>query len=111
QAADDFVIPTGQSWNIQQIFAAGTYQSSGPMPFVNLYFYSDSGGYPGASIATYLNASLQTDIGGNLTVAIPGGGLLLGPGTYWVSVQAGNNADWYWTNRTTVSNNAAVWRN
>jgi len=39
----------------------------------------------------------------------------MGPGTYWVSVQARQdlnpNGQWYWHNRTVQSNAGAAWQN
>src|SRR6185436_5048122 len=117
QAADDFVVPGGQVWTIQSIFAQGAYfNGSGPMPLVNLYFYNNAlGGLPGSLIASYLNTPLQGDVAGSITVTVPGGGIVLGPGTYWVSVQArmdfSAGGQWGWSDRTVQTNNGAAWQN
>src|SRR5262249_55070841 len=74
QAADDFVVPSGEIWTVQSVNAGGGYfNGSGPMPLVNLYFYSDAGGLPGALVASYLNTPLQADSAGSISANIPGG--------------------------------------
>jgi len=116
QAADDFVVPGGQSWVIQQVVVTGIYfNGPGPALSFNVWFHSDSGTLPGPVVAggTQLN-SPYTDTAGIFTITLPSS-VLLGPGTYWVSVQAnidfGVGGQWSWTNRTTISNSGAAWRN
>ena len=43
QVADDFVVPAGQTWTIQQVNVTGSYfNGNGPATSVNVFFYSDS---------------------------------------------------------------------
>src|SRR5947208_13160892 len=49
--ADDFVVPGGQTWNVQSIDADGVYfNGPGPAARFNVFFYADSGGLPGAQV-------------------------------------------------------------
>src|SRR5947208_7353785 len=49
--ADDFVVPGGQTWNVQSIDADGVYfNGPGPAASFNVFFYADSGGLPGAQV-------------------------------------------------------------
>jgi hypothetical protein len=113
--ADDFVVPAGQTWTINQVFTGGVYfNGAGPAGSVNVVFYGDSSTFPGAVVATRNNAVIATDSAGNFTITISPT-VVLSPGTYWVSVQAnmdfGVGGQWGWLDRTVISNSAAVWSN
>jgi len=112
--ADDFVVPAGQTWNVQSIDADGVY-FNGPGPAIdwNVFFYADNAGFPGAQVYSATHQPVQE--GGStftLNLATPA---VLTAGTYWVEIQAnmtyGTQGQWGWTNRTVTSYNAAVWRN
>ena len=65
ELADDFVVPSGQTWNINQVDAAGVYYNgAGPAASVNLRFYDNAGGLPGSNVATRTNLAM-TDTGGS----------------------------------------------
>src|SRR4029077_6962957 len=52
-AADDFVVPSGQTWNITEVDVAGEYSvGGGPAASFNVIFYADSATLPGAVVAT-----------------------------------------------------------
>ena len=116
QLADDFVVPGGQTWNVESIDADGIpFNCSGsciPDTF-NVFFYTDSGGLPGAQVYSATGQSFV--IAGStysITLTVPA---VLGAGTYWVSVQARmdftGNGQWGWTDRTVQSNQGAAWQN
>jgi hypothetical protein len=112
--ADDFVVPSGQTWNINEVDVAGQYfNGPGPAASVNVVFYSDSSGLPGSAVATRNNLA-PTDTAGAFVIPIPSA-VTLGAGTYWVSVQANMdftpNGEWGWENRTVQSNSGAAWQN
>ncbi|MFN0277955.1 MAG: M36 family metallopeptidase [Pyrinomonadaceae bacterium] len=116
QAADDFVVPGGQTWTLQQIIANGLYfNGSGPADSFNVTFYNNAAGLPGSAVAggTFTGAS-YSNVGDIFTITLPSS-LVLNPGTYWVSIQVRMDftpgGQWAWTNRTTQSNSAAVWQN
>jgi N-acetylneuraminic acid mutarotase len=112
--ADDFVVPGGQTWHVQSIDAAGVYFSgSGPANSFNIFFYRNSGGFPGTRVFSATNRPF-TQSGSAFTVNLPTPAVL-SAGTYWFEFQANmtfnTEGEWGWRDRTTTSNNAAVWRN
>src|SRR6266446_10945284 len=53
QAADDFVVPAGDTWTIQQVVVSGVYfNGTGPAASFNVTFYSNTpGNLPAAAVA------------------------------------------------------------
>ena len=50
QLADDFVVPAG-GWNVGEVDVGGVYfNGPGPATSVNVIFYADAGGLPGAAV-------------------------------------------------------------
>src|SRR5262249_44604114 len=112
--ADDFVVPTGQTWNVQSIDADGVYfNGSGPAIDWNVFFYADNAGFPGAQVYSTTHQPVQQS-GSTFTVNLPTPAVL-SAGTYWVEIQAnmtyGTQGEWGWSNRAVTSYNPAVWRN
>ena len=87
ELADDFVVPGGQTWSVESVDADGVYfNGPGPAASFNVRFYADSGGFPGAVVATRL---AQSFAGGPPTFSVTlSPAVALTAGTYWVSVQA-----------------------
>ncbi len=112
--ADDFVVPGGETWNVQSIDADGVYFNGvGPATNWNVFIYSNSGTLPGALVYSTLNqpvAVVGTTFTVNLTPAA-----VLGSGTYWIEIQANmdfaTQGEWGWTDRTVQSNSPAAWQN
>jgi hypothetical protein len=111
--ADDFVVPAGQTWNIQGVDVDGEYEG-GPAASFNVRFYMNAAtNLPGALVTERLAQSF-TGVDGDATItlatAVP-----LAAGTYWVSVQARQDftpsGQWFWHNRTVLSNQGAAWQN
>ena len=47
QMADDFVVPAGETWNINQVNALGSYfNGTGPAVSFNVFFYTNAGTLP-----------------------------------------------------------------
>src|SRR5690606_12467544 len=117
QAADDFVVPEADgAWTIDTIVALGAYfNGPGPMPFVNVYFYADNGGLPGAEVKAYDGLTSFADAAGDLTIDLSADPAVLPAGTYWLSVQADMdftpNGQWGWTDRVVQTGSPAAWRN
>ncbi|MEW5986507.1 MAG: hypothetical protein AB1791_07740 [Chloroflexota bacterium] len=116
QAADDFVVPAGETWTVETVYAGGVYfNGPGPTPYVNVYFYADSGGLPGDELTFYDGLTSFSDVSGTLTIDLSAAPAVLPEGTYWVSVQADMDftpgGQWGWTERTIQSNNPSAWRN
>jgi len=115
EAADDFEVPEGETWSIGQIDVAGTYSGTALPTGVNVRIYreDEDAAAPSTLVAERLN--LQP-VGG---FASPNFSLRLeqlpplSSGFYWVSVQANlvSGSHWFWTNRSTVSGETAVYRN
>lgn len=113
QAADDFVI--GGGWGapyITGVRVMGEYSAGGgPASSFNIYFYQNgAGNLPGTLIAAFMNLPyVGTPPDFLICLPYPFG---VGPGTYWVSVQARQdsnpNGQWFWHNRTVQSSAGAV---
>jgi hypothetical protein len=115
QAADDFVFTYPFNNCITGVRVLGEYSElGGPASSFNVYIYSsDPGNLPGTLIGTFLNRPYTgTPPDFTITLLNP---FCLGPGTYWVSVQAQQDffpfGQWYWHNRTVQSNAGAAWQN
>ena len=112
--ADDFVIPAGQTWNVESIDADGTY-SFGPGPATdwNVFLYTDNGGLPGTQIFSATNQPVVV-VGTTFTVNLPVAAVL-SAGTYWIEIQANMTfnpqGEWDWTDRMLQSNSGAAIRN
>jgi len=112
-AADDFVVPGGQNWTVQQVDVDGEY-NGGPADSFHVHFYSNAAGnLPGSLVGDAL-ASSYAGSGGDAVITLSSP-VTLSAGTYWVSVQArqsyGSAGQWFWQNRTVTSNTASAWEN
>src|SRR5436190_11678479 len=84
--ADDFVVPGGQTWNVESIDADGVYFNGlGPAASFNVFFYADSGSLPGAQVFSATNQPF-TQSGSTFTVNLPSPAVLTA-GTYWIEIQ------------------------
>ncbi len=112
--ADDFVVPSGETWNVMSIDADGVYfNGPGPSTDFNVFFYADNAGLPGTQVYSATGQS-YAQVGTTFTVTLTTPAVLT-EGTYWVEVQAHMpfvpNGEWGWTDRTVQSNNPAAWQN
>jgi N-acetylneuraminic acid mutarotase len=112
--ADDFIVPGGQSWNVQSIDADGLYfGGAGPATSWNVFIYADSGGFPGTQVYSTLNQPVTVS-GTTFTVSLSPAAVLAS-GTYWIEIQANmtfaTEGEWGWTDRSVQSNNEAKWQN
>lgn len=113
ELADDFVIPSGASWNILVVEVAGEYRSQGPANSVNVNFYANSGdNRPGTLLQSRPNQAFTNGPSFSIPLSPP---VSLEPGVHWLSVQANQDystqGDWGWQNRNEQSNADASWRN
>ena len=112
-AADDFVVPEGQIWNITEVDVIGE-ASEPPVPpdSFHVFFYADSRTLPGTLVASRLANPYSGFVSFLITLTSP---FMLGHGTYWVSVQARedftSSGEWFWGNRLVISNSGAAWQN
>lgn len=115
EAADDFIVPPGQTWKINQLYVVGTYfDAMGPSDSQNVAFYKDRHGLPGKQIARF-DALSGGDTYGTFNIDLPKG-VKLKPGHYWVSVQSNqgfiDEQQWGWLAfDDEVFHRRAVWRN
>jgi hypothetical protein len=101
------VVPTGQSWLIDQVRVSGSYEGA-PPSIVNVFFYADANGSPGAEV--YSRSGITASNGPDYAIPLSGVPLLI-PGTYWVSVQQRAELGyWAWTTRTVQTGNLAMSR-
>jgi len=112
--ADDFVVPGGETWNVESIDADGLYfNGPGPATDWNVFIYTDSGGLPGTQVYSTLNQPV-TVVGTTLTIKLTPAAVL-SAGTYWIEIQAnmtfGTQGEWGWTDRITQTGNSAAFQN
>lgn len=115
QAADDFVVPAGQTWNVTGVDVDGDYADGpGPADSVHVYFYANGAANLPGSLVASRPANTYTGSGGDFSISLTSP-VALPSATYWVSVQAREDhvpaGRWYWHNRTVQSNSGAAWQN
>jgi hypothetical protein len=109
QVADDFVVPAGHRWTIEQVDVAGLLDGTPPAE-VNVFLYADAGTLPGAELFSALDVAATGGPNYSVPVAAP----QLSPGSYWISVQQANGSganEWFWETRTMQFGDAAAFRN
>jgi hypothetical protein len=113
QAADDFVVPAGQIWQVTEVDVLGEYDSTGPAASFHVFFYENGAGdLPGILVASRLENPYTGSSDFVISLTEP---VTLSEGHYWVSVQARQDITqagfWLWHNRTVQSNAGAAWQN
>jgi hypothetical protein len=113
QAADDFIVPSGETWKVTEVDVTGCCSGAASIT-ENVYFYKDKNGAPGRLVrhGSFTNLSGT----GNPSFAISlGTGVRLRAGHYWVSVvvncDSADGCGWGWGVRTTIVNDPALWQN
>lgn len=109
--ADDFVVPVGAIWQIEEIVASGFYSlgAAGTPSSISVYILGNTAGDLPDTInlsagAIYAAEGLTTysDVSGAFIITLPGGGVQLPAGTYWLIIRptmAFNGANqWFWFN-------------
>ena len=112
--ADDFVVPGGQTWNVESIDADGIYfNGAGPAFNWNVFIYADNAGLPGTLVYSTLNQPVSVS-GTTFTINLSPAACLA-EGHYWIEIQANmdfaTQGEWGWTDRTVQSNSPAAWQN
>lgn len=118
RAADDFLVPGGFYWIINTVRAFGAFDDATPdlIDSLNIYFFADRGGLPGAEIARCVYKDiLPEDITvPNFVIDLPFP-CKLEPGLYWISVQANlgfiQNGQWFWHENSIQRLSPFVWEN
>ncbi len=106
QGADDFTVPDGETWMIEQIYIPGMYSTAGgPAQVANLFIFENDASLniPGSILVEYPDYPVMADAAGNLDIDLSpaeSGPISLDPGTYWIPVQVvmeyGTSEQWYW---------------
>ena len=110
RTADDFTVPVGATWAINEIDATGAFSGAPSSSTVNAYLYADAAGKPGAEI--FSQKGITTTGAPNFVVPLVGVPSLTA-GTYWVTVQFVTSAGpdyWSWATSTVQRGNPAQWR-
>jgi hypothetical protein len=86
QAADDFIVPAGQTWQVTEVDVLGEYDSTGPAASFHVFFYENGAGdLPGTLVASRLENPYTGSNDFVITLTEP---VTLPEGHYWVSAQA-----------------------
>lgn len=113
--ADDFDVPAGATWNVNHVFVGGTYSTGTEVPAVDVVFYADAAGLPGAAVYTYTGITAESETSGNVNIFLPTPATLT-EGRYWVAVAAnmayGTYGQWYWSREADpLMLNEFTWQN
>jgi len=113
-AADDFVVPKGQSWHITEVDVTVVYYNgSGPASSEVVTFYSNTNnGKPGRVRQGPFTVNCN-DNGGSFQCVLPKP-VRLPSGAWWVSVVANCSfvscGQWDWITNTVLHRQRAVWQ-
>jgi photosystem II stability/assembly factor-like uncharacterized protein len=105
QSADDFEIPSGQTWSLESVFAPGAVNGTPVLNAAIVEIYSDSIGGPNQLI---YNSGVIAPVGGSsdLTLNFPSP-VSLSTGKYWISVYVrlafGAGNQWFWRTTATIN--------
>lgn len=101
EAADNFIVPSGKTWDLLSVSVQGTISNGAPQ-LAMFNIYEDNNGLPGNEVFSSGNLTLEPTTDSSdfkLTLNSPA---TLSSGTYWISVrtyQAYNSPDnnqWFW---------------
>jgi hypothetical protein len=116
EAADDFVVPAGQTWVIDQVRTVDVLNAGGTAGNATLRvnFHADSATFPGSIVSGCSYTGLVPVAPLGFTINLPTS-CTLGSGTYWLAIQVSQNfnpnGQRFWATRSLQSNSRAVWRN
>ena len=114
--ADDFIVGPGQTWIVDEVDVAGLITNgNGPVESFNVTVYADAAGLPGTAVYTAGGLPYTTPGGAEFDIPL-GVAAVLGPGHYWLMVQANlgfftGGGQWGWYNRSLQANVVATWYN
>ena len=121
QAGDDFVVPHNEIWKVATVTASGAIilaDGAGVVSLlVQIYGNSASNLPAGLIYSQTVGSGSIGGLGTGVFVVTLNSVLTLGPGHYWLSVQARQNCTtpsckhWVWTERTVQSQQESVWQN
>jgi hypothetical protein len=114
-AADDFIVPDGQTWIIKEVDVPGTYFNGVGPATETVTFFKDKAHKVGNVVAERDNLN-GADDNGSFAITLGGKGVKLRSGHYWVSVVAKMSTfgvEWTWENQAagTTEGDPAMWEN
>ena len=122
QLADDFVVPSGETWSIEEVISVWVTENADPEhpPSISVFIYGDNSSRPGSQLfnveSSVAPVVLNPEEGDVSEFEVPVSGVpALGPGRYWLSLQVhgskATNGEWFWGDTATENGLPAVLRN
>jgi len=112
-AADDFVIPAGETWSIDAALVRGTNTGTTPATSARVTIFADAAGAPGAEVFTAVASAIDYP-----RMQLSFTPATLTAGTYWFGVSAildpGPSApfsQWFWAENSEPFGSPAMYRN
>jgi hypothetical protein len=117
QGADDFIVPTGETWYIDSLLIPGSYSATAATTSgVKFFIYDDNNGLPGTQIyGDTISTNLDGNGDGDLKVVFETP-LVLSSGHYWLVANArkdyaNGGGQWYWQRDISNTGYPGLWRN
>jgi hypothetical protein len=88
ESADDFIVPSGFTWNVNEVFIVGTYNAGAGANYqsVDVNIYADNSGLPSSTIVYQaIGVAVPFPANADFSVVLPTVASLPS-GTYWLSV-------------------------
>jgi hypothetical protein len=115
EAADDFVVPKKSHWTVTEVDVTGFFYNGSGGETENVIFYQDDHGLPGKTVKNGIFTKVSGDDqnNGSFAIQLPGHGLSLKPGHYWVSVAVNCSylngcGQWNWEASSAIHGDQAV---
>jgi hypothetical protein len=114
--ADDFVVPQNAHWTVTEVEVTGVFGKGSGGGTENVIFYQDDHGIPGKAVkkGKFKNLDGHEKGSGSFSIQLPGQGLALKPGHYWVSVVVNCSiqscGQWDWEAASVTQGDQAVWQ-
>jgi hypothetical protein len=110
EAADNFVVPGGQTWTVTEVDIRSPLGFTAPTSFAVNFYLDNGSGFPGTQVYTSSGLAVTGNPDYIITLTVPA---VLTSGTYWVSaVGTITGTNWYWEGRSITNNTySTAWRN
>ncbi len=114
QSADDFTIPTGNTWNIDRVLAFGGANGTPTLDNITIVVFDDNNGIPGEVIYNSGEITPISELNdNNLNILLPEI-VTLESGKYWISIYANLAFDggnqWFWASQDNVVGDESQFR-
>ncbi|HVV35817.1 MAG TPA: calcium-binding protein [Acidimicrobiales bacterium] len=112
EGAADFVVPSGQTWNLSRVVAAQFDSTTAGVDTIRVRIYTDAAGTPGSVLFDQTDASTGTGTPQGTETITLNPVIALSAGTYWLSLQAiATQPSWYWGSADITAGSLGMWRN